>query len=212
KVPEDLPDEAVAPLNCALAQVLFALRDVRLGDTVVIQGAGGLGINAAAVARTAGASQVIVIDKIAERLDVAADFGATQCIDASGISTWEVTEQVHKHTDGIGADWVLEVVGVPGVIPEGVGFLNNGGTLLEVGNVGMGRTFEMDPSSLVFGNKSIRGVSFYDPVTLAIGLSFLQHTSFPFGRLMPKPFHLADVNDAFASADAGLVPRGALVP
>jgi len=212
KVPEGLADEAVAPLNCALAQVLFALRDVRLGDTVVIQGAGGLGINAAAVARTAGASQVIVIDKIAERLDVASDFGATHCIDARGISTWEVTEQVHKHTHGIGADWVLEVVGVPGVIPDGVGFLNNGGTLLEVGNVGMGRTFEMDPSALVYGNKSIRGVSFYEPVTLAAGLSFLQHTSFPFSRLMPKPFHLTDVNAAFASADAGLVPRGALVP
>src|SRR6201999_1078965 len=77
KVPENLPDAAVAPLNCALAQVLFALRDVRLGDTVVIQGAGGLGINAAAVAHTAGAAEGIVIDKITERLDVPSDFGAT---------------------------------------------------------------------------------------------------------------------------------------
>ncbi|MGH3966952.1 MAG: alcohol dehydrogenase catalytic domain-containing protein, partial [Mycobacterium sp.] len=123
KVPGDLADAAVAPLNCALAQVLFALRDVRLGDTVVIQGAGGLGINAAAVARAAGASRVAVIDMIAERLDVAADFGATHCINAAGISTTEVTEQVRKYTDGIGADWVLEVVGIPGVIPDGVGFL-----------------------------------------------------------------------------------------
>jgi threonine dehydrogenase-like Zn-dependent dehydrogenase len=212
KVPEELADEAVTPLNCALAQVLFALRGVRLGDTVVIQGAGGLGINAAAVARTAGAAAVIVIDKIAERLDVASDFGATQCIDASDISSYEVTERVRQHTDGIGADWVLEVVGVPGVIPEGIGFLNNGGTLLEVGNVGMGRTFELDPSALVYGNKSVRGVMLYDPVTLAIGLSFLRHTNFPFDRLMPKPFHLGDVNEAFAAADAGLVPRGALVP
>ncbi len=93
KVPDELPDEAVAPLNCALAEVLFALRDVRLGDTVVIQGAGGLGINAAAVARTAGAAQVIVIGKIAERLNVAADFGATHCINAEGISSSEVTDR-----------------------------------------------------------------------------------------------------------------------
>ncbi|MBV8291841.1 MAG: zinc-binding dehydrogenase, partial [Mycobacterium sp.] len=188
------------------------LRDVRLGDTVVIQGAGGLGINAAAVAHTAGAAEVIVIDKLAERLDVASDFGATYCIDASGISTAEITEQIHQRTDGIGADWVLEVVGAPGVIPDGIGFLNNGGTLLEVGNIGTGRTFELDPSVLVYGNKSVRGVMLYDPVSLAIGLSFLQHTSFPFSRLMPKPFHLTDVNEAFESADAGLVPRGALVP
>jgi threonine dehydrogenase-like Zn-dependent dehydrogenase len=212
KVPDDVADEAVAPLNCALAQVLFALRDVRLGDTVVIQGAGGLGINAAAVARTAGAAEVVVIDMIAERLDVAADFGATHCIDASGVSTFEVAEQVRARTDGIGADWVLEVVGSPGVIPDGVGFLNNGGTLLEVGNIGMGRTFELDPSVLVYGNKSIRGVMMYDPVTLAIGLKFLQRTTFPFGRLMPEPYRLADVNAAYASADAGSVPRGALIP
>src|SRR5262249_58265912 len=107
-----------------------------------------------------------------------------RCIDASGISFAEVTEQVHKYTDGIGADWVLEVVGVPGVIPEGVGFLNNGGTLLEVGNIGMGRTFELDPSTLVYGNQSLRCVMLYDPVTLAIGLCFIQHTRFSFDRLI----------------------------
>jgi hypothetical protein len=65
---------------------------------------------------------------------------------------------------------------------------------------------------LVYGNKSVRGVMLYDPVTLATGLSFLQHTGFPFERLMTEPFHLADVNAAFASADARLVPRGALIP
>ena len=212
KVPDELADEEVAPLNCALAQVLFALRDVRLGDTVVIQGSGGLGINAAAVARTAGAASVIVIDMITERLDLASDFGATECINATNLSTAELTEQVRAHTDGVGADWVLEVVGVPGVIPEGITFLNNGGTLLEVGNVGMGRTFELDPSALVYGNKSVRGVMLYNPGTLVVGLSFLQHTNYPFAQLMPKPFQLADVNEAYQSANDGSVPRGALVP
>ncbi len=212
KVPDGLADEAVGPLNCALSHVLFALRDVRLGDTVVIQGAGGLGINAAAVARAAGAAAVIVIDKIPERLDVAADFGATHCLDVGGLSAAGLTERVHGLTDGIGADWVLEVVGVPAVIPDGISFLNNGGTLLEVGNVGMGRTFELDPSVLVYGNKSVRGVMFYDPVTLAVGLSFLQHTSFPFHRLLPRPFRLTDINAAYAAADTGSMPRGALVP
>lgn len=214
KVPEDLPDSTVAPLNCALAQVLFALRDVRLGDTVVIQGAGGLGINAAAVARATGAAEVIVIDKITERLDLAADFGASACLDAGELDTGQLGEAVRERTDGFGADWVLEVVGVPGVIPDGVGLLRNGGTLLEVGNVGYGRTFELDPSALVGGNKSIRGVMLYDPRTLAVGLSFLQNNQerFPFDRLMPKAFALADINDAFQAAMDGTVPRAALVP
>lgn len=156
KVPAELPDAAVAPLNCALAQVLFALRDVRLGDTVVIQGAGGLGINAAAVARTAGAAAVVVIDKIAERLHVAADFGATHCIDASGISAAEVTERVREHT-GASVPTGCSRLSACRASSRRIGFLNNGGTLLEVGNVGMGRTFELDPSALVYGNKSVRG-------------------------------------------------------
>jgi threonine dehydrogenase-like Zn-dependent dehydrogenase len=98
------------------------------------------------------------------------------------------------------------------VIPDGVEFLRNGGTLLEVGNVGIGRTFELDPSRLVYGNKSVRGVMLYDPRTLAVGLAFLRNTSFPFERLMPEPFHLADIGAAFESAIAGEVPRGALIP
>ncbi|WP_297592316.1 hypothetical protein [Mycobacterium sp.] len=40
----------------------------------------------------------------------------------------------------------------------------------------------------------------------------IELAEFPFERLMPEPFHLADVNAAFASAGAGLVPRGALIP
>src|SRR5205085_2106193 len=53
KVPDQLSDELVAPVNCALSQVIFALHrgGLRFGDSVVLQGAGGLGLYAAAVAR-----------------------------------------------------------------------------------------------------------------------------------------------------------------
>lgn len=213
KVPDDLDDRTAAPLNCALAQVLFALRDIRLGDSVVVQGAGGLGINAAAVARSAGAARVVVIDMIQSRLDLATDFGATHCLNAADLEHDKLVEEIQNITDG-GADWVLEVVGIPSVIPDGVGFLRNGGTLLEVGNVGVGSTFELAPSALVYGNKSIRGVMLYDPRTLAVGLSFLQKAQelFPFDRLMPEPRSLQDINTAFEEALNGSVPRAAIVP
>ncbi len=76
----------------------------------------------------------------------------------------------------------------------------------------VGEVTELGASVLVYGNKSVGGVMFYDPVTPATGLSFLQHTGFPFHRLLPRPLHLADINAALAAADAGSVPRGALVP
>ncbi|RDJ93748.1 hypothetical protein B4Q13_19770, partial [Lacticaseibacillus rhamnosus] len=64
KVPDELPDELVVGVNCAMAQVTAGLdlAGVGIGDNVVIQGAGGLGLYAIAVARERGAGQIIVID------------------------------------------------------------------------------------------------------------------------------------------------------
>ncbi|HEU4758763.1 MAG TPA: alcohol dehydrogenase catalytic domain-containing protein, partial [Dehalococcoidia bacterium] len=83
KVPDDLSDEMVTPVNCALSEVIFALgkAGIRLGDTVVIQGAGGLGVNATAVARAMGAGTIVVIDGVPERLKLARECGADVLID-----------------------------------------------------------------------------------------------------------------------------------
>src|ERR687895_20 len=81
-VPDVLPDELVSPVNCALAQVIFGLHQagLKFGGSVAIQGAGGLGIQAAAVAKDMGAATVIVIDQLAGRLDLARQFGADHTI------------------------------------------------------------------------------------------------------------------------------------
>src|SRR5207247_1584207 len=73
-----LDDLTLAPLNCALAQVIYGLHQAGFqpGETVVIQGAGGLGLFAAAVARERGAARVVVLDRIEERLKLAQAFGA----------------------------------------------------------------------------------------------------------------------------------------
>src|SRR5205814_8985263 len=77
KVPDGLPDELVAPVNCALSQVVYGLHQIGiwLGDTVVVQGAGGLGIYACAVAKDMGAGRVIAVDAVPERLELAGAFG-----------------------------------------------------------------------------------------------------------------------------------------
>ena len=72
-MPDALSDELVAPVNCALSQVIFGLHraGLRFGGSVVIQGAGGLGVQAAAVAKDMGAATVIVVDQIPGRLALA---------------------------------------------------------------------------------------------------------------------------------------------
>lgn len=78
KVPPELSDTVVSPVNCALCEALYGLDQIgiRLGDTVVIQGAGGLELYATAIAKDMGASQVIVFDKLPARLELAKAFGA----------------------------------------------------------------------------------------------------------------------------------------
>ena len=83
KVPDNVPDVLAGPANCALSQVIDGLERAAVGpgDSLVIQGAGGLGINAVAVAKERGVSQVIVIDGIDSRLELADEFGADVTID-----------------------------------------------------------------------------------------------------------------------------------
>src|SRR3979411_1170764 len=87
KVPDELSDEMGAGVNCAMAQVTagWDLASVQVGDTVVIQGAGGLGLYAIAVARERGAGRIIVVDGVPERLEVAAMFGADEFVDLSAL-------------------------------------------------------------------------------------------------------------------------------
>ncbi len=78
RVPDAISDLVAAPANCALSEMIYAMERVsfRFGESIAIQGAGGLGIYATALARDMGASQIIVIDGIAQRLDLARGVGA----------------------------------------------------------------------------------------------------------------------------------------
>src|SRR5947207_6519469 len=95
KVPDVLPDEAIPPVNCALCQVLHGLEyaDMKFGDVVVVQGAGGLGLYTAAVAAEKGASRIISIDGQTPRLEMARKCGATDVIDMNELTTPEALVQ-----------------------------------------------------------------------------------------------------------------------
>ena len=88
KVPDDVDDRIIAGANCAISQVYCGLDliDVKLGETVLIQGAGGLGLYASAIAKERGAT-VIVVDILAERLELAKRFGADYTININDFPT-----------------------------------------------------------------------------------------------------------------------------
>lgn len=219
-VPDSLPDAVLPPVNCALAQVIQGLHDVGvwLGDAVVIQGAGGLGINACAVAKEMGAGLVIAVDRVPERLKLAQAFGADAVINLDELPDAEArAARVHDLTGGDGADVVCELVGVAGVVQEGLTYLRPGGRYLWVGNIMPGAKGEIVPHDVVRLSRQITGVVTYDAWVLPRALDFLVRTGgrYPFERLVSHRYPLEDINRAFAEADwaarAGAVTRAALV-
>jgi len=221
-VPNSLPDELVAPVNCALSQVIFGLGRAGLGfgDRVVIQGAGGLGIQAAAVAKDMGAATVIVIDQLAGRLELARAFGADHTINIKEVADRrERLNLVRKWTGGVGADVACDFVGFPQVIAEGIEMLRSGGTYLEIGTISRGAKVELEPSLLVWGSKTIVGVIQYDPGTIPRALDFLvrNRARWPFDRLISHTYPLENINQAFAESEwhakeTTSITRAALAP
>jgi L-iditol 2-dehydrogenase len=201
--------------------VLYSLHriGVWLGDTVLIQGAGGLGLCAAAVAKEMGAGQVVVVDRIAARLSLAREFGADATIDLSELRAPAGRVRfVQERTEGRGADVALEVAGVPSVVQEGLDLLRPGGRCCLVGNIVAGARGEVVPHDIVRASREVLGVVGYEAWVLPRALDFLRRTRgrYPFHKLVSHRYPLEAINRAFGEADwarsQGNVTRAALAP
>lgn len=216
KVPAGIDEAVAASANCALSQVLCGLDHVNAtwGDAVVIQGAGGLGLNAVAVAAERGAD-TIVIDGVDERVHRAEQFGADHTIHMAEYDTVERrAERVRELTDGLGADVAVEVTGVPDAFSEGVHLLRDGGRYLEMGNIIPGRTTEFDPGKLTRKSIDVTSIMRYDPWYLQDALRFLDEhgDDYPFDELLDAEFDLVDVEEALRKSKNRDVTRASLIP
>lgn len=215
KVPDNVTDTMIVSANCALAQVIKGLDRVQvsMGDRVVIQGCGGLGVYACAVAKERGAEKVIAIDAIPERLALAKAMGADEVINIA--ETTDARERiglVKELTDGHGADVVAELVGSAAVINEGLRMLAWGGRYLEIGVFFTGTNFECDPGGLTARNQRIEAVGSYDAASLERAVSFLSRRAddLPLDEVVVD-YPLDDIEQAFIDQDAGKTRRASLV-
>ncbi|HMC80472.1 MAG TPA: zinc-binding dehydrogenase, partial [Acidimicrobiia bacterium] len=215
KVPDNVTDTMVAGANCALAQVIYGLERIGVGfaETVVIQGAGGLGAYATAVAKERGAHQVIVVDGLDDRLELARAMGADATIDLREHATPEarVTE-VRNLTNGWGAEVVCELVGFSQVIPEGLRMLAVGGRYLEIGTFYPGSSIDLDPGRLVAANHRIEAVMLYDAASLAAAVNFLARNAarLPLDHVLVD-YPLDQINEAFIDQLSSRSTRASIV-
>jgi D-arabinose 1-dehydrogenase-like Zn-dependent alcohol dehydrogenase len=217
KLPAELESapSVAAAANCALSQVMFGLQEIGLsyGDSVVIQGAGGLGLNAAAYAAECGAMP-IVIDGVDSRLEQAQRFGADHVIDFREYETVETrVERVRELTDD-GADVGVEVAGVPEAFTEGIELVRKGGQYLEMGNVRPGHSVEFDPGQLTRKSIDVTAAVEYNPWILHEALEFLADTidEYPYDELLDAEYSLSNVHQALEDSENRDVTRATLVP
>ncbi len=127
KLPDAADPFAVAALGCALPTVLRGFDQcgpVRVGESVLVQGAGPVGLAAVLVAAHAGAREIIVVDGVERRLEVARSLGATATVSLS-LPAEERRRRVYEITGASGPSLVVEAAGALPAFPEGVELTSN---------------------------------------------------------------------------------------
>ncbi|MGD9114518.1 MAG: zinc-binding dehydrogenase [Desulfobacterales bacterium] len=216
KLPDAVSDEQAAPANCALATVVAGWEAAGINplENVLIQGAGALGIYAAALAQYYGCRKIIVADVLDHRLEFIRAFGATDTLNTLQMAESDVIAAVRELTDGFGVDCVLEVAGSADLIPIGLQCLRIGGRLIEIGNSFPNARFSYDACDFVWRRLTLTGVHNYDTRHLQMGIDFIAATrdQFAFEKLVTHRFDLSDINHAIQTAASGEAIRVAILP
>ncbi|UOF92867.1 zinc-binding dehydrogenase [Fodinisporobacter ferrooxydans] len=187
--------------------------NLQYGETIVIQGAGGLGLNAAAVAKEFGAT-VIVIDGVESRLTMAKTFGADYLININEYDTLEKrTQTVLELTGGKGADVVMELTGVPAAFNEGIHLVRPAGRYVSIGNIFPGKMMSFDPGLMTRKSITIISVVRYNPWYLNKALQFISKTihKYPFADMLDAEFDLSEIGEALDRSAKREVTRACIV-
>ena len=156
-----------------------------MGQTVVVQGLGLLGLYGAAIAKARGARTVIGLDTMVGRRDRAHRFGVDLALDPATTDRDDLLRRVRQLCRPEGADVVLEVCGVPEVIPLGIEMLRVGGTYVLGGVVNPKAMVTIDANQVLRKLLTLRGVHNYHPRNLIEALDFV--VGQPQALSVPRP-------------------------
>ncbi|WP_427165098.1 NAD(P)-dependent alcohol dehydrogenase [Streptomyces sp. C1-1] len=204
KVDPDVPLESIAPLGCGVQTGVGAVWNVlkpATGSTVVVLGAGAVGLSAVMAAALTPATTVIAVDRVAERLLLARELGATHTVNAG---EEELGEALAGITAGQGADGVVETTGNVGVLRQGVDALAARGTLVVVGAPPFGTEVALDVNGLL-GGKRVVGLTLGDAETQSFIPSLVRLVKdgrLPLHRLI-STYPFADIDQAVRDMRAG---------
>jgi len=210
---KEIPLEIAALIGCAVTTGVGAVLNtakVKPGSSVVVYGAGGVGLSIIMGAKLAGASRIIAVDTNEAKGDIAQAFGATDIL----IAQTDTVAAIKQLTDGRGADTVFEAIGITAVQEVCLEAVRPGGLVVYVGMSPMGSSTNLPGAIIARQEKTITG-SYYGSANTARDFpqyaAFYQQGQLDLDRLVSKRYPLAQINEAYAEMLGGEIARGLIV-
>lgn len=211
KIRNDAPLETVCLIGCAVTTGVGAVINtakIQSGSDIAVIGMGGVGLNIVQGARLAGARRIIAIDTMDNKLDMAANFGATHFVNAS---EGDPVEKARGFANGY-IDYAFEAIGLGATCRQAFDMVRDGGTAVVVGVVGQDITV---PGRAFLREKKLIG-SFYGSNSLQRDIPKLvdlyMDGKIMVDELISKRRPLTEINEAFDDMLAGEVARSVLHP
>jgi S-(hydroxymethyl)glutathione dehydrogenase/alcohol dehydrogenase len=208
KIRPDMPLDKAALIGCGVTTGVGAVLNtagVQPGETVAVIGCGGIGLNAIQAAALVGAGRVIAVDRLAWKLDLARDFGATDVVDASDN---DPVVAVRELTAG-GVDHAFEAIGLKVTAEQAFAMLGKGGTATVIGMVPIGQPLEIDATQLISG-KRLQGSNMGSNrfrVDMPQYVDWYLSGKLKLDELVSATMPLEKINDGFAALAGGEVAR-----
>jgi threonine dehydrogenase-like Zn-dependent dehydrogenase len=222
RLPDDMPLRLAAlsePLTSCIRAFSRAQRigGFRVGDTVVVQGSGPIGVLAIAAAREMGAGRVIAVGAPEQpRLALCRAFGAeaTVCLDDHPSAAARI-DAVREIVGGFGADLVIDCSGHPSAGPEGIEMLRDGGTYLEMGQFTDAGAIDTNWHRICTKDINVLGSWAFTANDIPQGIAMLDRARgrYPWYEMQTLfPFTEAGVADAIAAAMAMRTVKSTIIP
>lgn len=214
KLPDGMPFDRAALLGCGVITGMGAVTHrarVAPGESVLVIGAGGVGLNAIQGAALAGANPIVAVDRIASKLEAARGFGATHTINGA---TDDVRKIVKMLTNRRGVDHALVTVGSIEAVTLALTLVRNGGTVVVVGMADWRATAPIRIADLVWNEQRLigcrmGGARLQEDIPRFVELYLTGRLKLD--ELISARYPLEAINEAIAAVETGEARRNVIV-
>jgi Zn-dependent alcohol dehydrogenase len=212
-IPPTLPFPIAALIGCAVTTGMGAVLNkahIQSGESMAVFGVGGVGLSMVLAGHFAGAHPIVAVDTQPVKLEIARTCGATHTL----LMDEHTLSHIRKFTEGRGADYVFEAIGIPSVQEQCLEAVRPGGSLILAGLSPMGSLTNFPGAILTRQEKTVTGTYYgsSDPTQDFPRFAHLHlDRKIDLSRLIAQTYPLSAINEAFAAMNQGKTARGVIV-